>query len=1547
MKAKEKRKFTGADPAMGPIGFTFASIRTAFLGILALFKNPKVLLLTIFIALLQTGLAYLKIFLPENGIVKYASIITFAQGGMYAGLLGAIGGVIGKGFYTWFINTIVFSLFKSKKKTEKVKELKVKGAFGLILAGIGLALITYNFMSGNASIENSVIGVTALMASFRALKQKNGFMIGFLCSFTKGKMTRNAAGFIIKGMIAGFFFGVLSSLKFSGPWCYIAGTGLLFLALITRLGKRRIVVMSGILIYLMGSLLPIYATLNQVTDKWVTVQEAYGIKGDTLSSYVELTNAVSAAPPANMELTLIAVGARYFDESVAIEQQKVIIENGESSSFRVEALFEEFSLNSLVSLHLEPDGYYASSSTAFSAKNSWTNDETEEGNYQTDETAYFSFRHLGAASYQYTNYLEPGKFYMEINIPFGYGDLMGQGQVSSATQILARVDLVKRDMDTGESNNAIGYWELKESLMYMLVPDYYGVVNTVPFNGQYIGDQPSDKITVNVSNTEIVLASRRDYSDGYSEHLYNSIFGQPPTRMNAFDALEISYSQTHSYYDSRTNETTENPNSLGVVGVLPGRRADSFSSKLNADDDMAYPFGADLSQTWFELKDGAFVGNVPPGNVAGEIITLELALGFYEAYDSTQSRVWELPVLAYVYEWKGGVIPPSDDQDDESDDESIDDYWDELANEEETAAISIASGIAGLVGAAAAAAGLSGGSGHSGYIKKDEDGDYVIRDPVTGEERIYVKNKETGYYTNPLSGAEYTEDELYNQVESRSENADVLRQDFELTKQAKAEQRIANQKLSQAQDEVRKDDKLRKIQRDLEKKGEGGDELAAAMAAKLNRINANKNATGSFDPNDLAQFQKTYQRWTNGSIAGNSGLPPAESEWEIFKQGVANTGEEIARGETNKAIALRIAVSLLTGSFVARGVMTAAAAAIGEAGLELAQAGYVLKDYVDKGGNDWKEGAQQAITKTLVGEAIGRTFGFGLGALGKVASKTGQILSKVKAGKYIVDGITNLGEKVGKVLTSNVGDVPKVIKSLAKEATKPAIASKMAKAGATKLANSLDLKTSKPVSNSMEDIVKRTDSPSSKTTKTSSEIKQDGTKTIDQTLSPKDSKVKIDSDKTIQKPKQAIQPKDTPEYKKVSSEVDNSLKQAEARANEKIAKYKDRVSKDLELAKRQAAHIEGGKQGKEAVDKLNQAREKLAKNPDSPELKKEYEKAVENVQKNKHAQKVMNEKDLTSNSTREDFNNTKVKKDAVITMNTNERIAKEFGLDPKSVTNVQATNNMNTSGVGDIKGVAGDSILGKRIKADSKRFSEKDLNLDSLEKKGGDKISVDLDQTYRVEIKKADGTIEVRDLSARKIKQIQNEEVYKEWNDGQLPMKNGEVDHKAVEDFAEEMDYTVLDARSPDAYGSVKDLKQALKSDGSIRDYEDAEAVSRTIQYKSDEWGVKAGNKNSVGNIVGAEGDIAEGIRQGTKQFDSQLVYQVKAINAQGGKIVIPEKLSEGMAVLKQIGHGQGKLSPAEAEAVLKNMGTNTDEILKMNSEQTEIINRLIARRFK
>ena len=111
MKDKQKRRANVPDPTMGPFGFTIASIKSALAGLRALFKNPKMLVLTLVISLIQTVLAYLKLLLPTSELVKYASLITFAQGGMYAGLLGAVGGVIGKGFYTWFINYLVFSAF--------------------------------------------------------------------------------------------------------------------------------------------------------------------------------------------------------------------------------------------------------------------------------------------------------------------------------------------------------------------------------------------------------------------------------------------------------------------------------------------------------------------------------------------------------------------------------------------------------------------------------------------------------------------------------------------------------------------------------------------------------------------------------------------------------------------------------------------------------------------------------------------------------------------------------------------------------------------------------------------------------------------------------------------------------------------------------------------------------------------------------------------------------------------------------------------------------------------------------------------------------------------------------------------------------------------------------------------------------------------------------------------------------------------------------------------------------------------------------------------
>ena len=56
MKVKENKKVSIADPSMGPFGYTIASIKSALAGLGALFKNPKILMLTVFISV-QIGRA--------------------------------------------------------------------------------------------------------------------------------------------------------------------------------------------------------------------------------------------------------------------------------------------------------------------------------------------------------------------------------------------------------------------------------------------------------------------------------------------------------------------------------------------------------------------------------------------------------------------------------------------------------------------------------------------------------------------------------------------------------------------------------------------------------------------------------------------------------------------------------------------------------------------------------------------------------------------------------------------------------------------------------------------------------------------------------------------------------------------------------------------------------------------------------------------------------------------------------------------------------------------------------------------------------------------------------------------------------------------------------------------------------------------------------------------------------------------------------------------------------------------------------------------------
>ena len=81
------------------------------------------------------------------------------------------------------------------------------------------------------------------------------------------------------------------------------------------------------------------------------------------------------------------------------------------------------------------------------------------------------------------------------------------------------------------------------------------------------------------------------------------------------------------------------------------------------------------------------------------------------------------------------------------------------------------------------------------YITRDGDGDLVTRDPATGEQNTYVANGD-GTFTNPLTGATYTETELKDALDSRAQNADLIRRDAAQAQKAVEEQRADNQEES-------------------------------------------------------------------------------------------------------------------------------------------------------------------------------------------------------------------------------------------------------------------------------------------------------------------------------------------------------------------------------------------------------------------------------------------------------------------------------------------------------------------------------------------------------------------------------------------------------------------------------------------------------------------------------------------------------------------------------------------------------------------------------
>jgi hypothetical protein len=201
--------------------------------------------------------------LPALGVnppaVHLLSFLTFAQGGMFGGALGAVGGILGKAVFAYFFSAMILPLLMGKKPFRGMGRglksffpgLAVQSAAmaAQLLLGLGLALVVFNFLSGNAGLINSMAGVVGFFLALRSLWQRGGFFWGLALSVAN-KLSRGrvpsavAVSRVVSGYAAGSALGVALS---AVPWPYhpvtaylpyLAGGALFLIGLILSLAVR-------------------------------------------------------------------------------------------------------------------------------------------------------------------------------------------------------------------------------------------------------------------------------------------------------------------------------------------------------------------------------------------------------------------------------------------------------------------------------------------------------------------------------------------------------------------------------------------------------------------------------------------------------------------------------------------------------------------------------------------------------------------------------------------------------------------------------------------------------------------------------------------------------------------------------------------------------------------------------------------------------------------------------------------------------------------------------------------------------------------------------------------------------------------------------------------------------------------------------------------------------------------------------------------------------------------------------------------------------------
>ncbi|WMJ76995.1 MULTISPECIES: hypothetical protein [unclassified Sedimentibacter] len=331
------------------------------------------------------------------------------------------------------------------------------------------------------------------------------------------------------------------------------------------------------------------------------------------------------------------------------------------------------------------------------------------------------------------------------------------------------------------------------------------------------------------------------------------------------------------------------------------------------------------------------------------------------------------------------------------------------------------------VGTVGAPAPAPAGSGLSRWLRFDGDGDIEATDPVNGQRRTFVKNGD-GTYTDPVSGATYTPEELSEQMEHRADNAGTIRQDEAQFRQNVSEDSQRNQERSDESRQLEKDlqrerqersrkEKVERVATDLGMSGASEKQVIDELKRRMERDEEYRQKM-----NDYAQQRDTAVDILEATVdiadytmaAGEAVVPGGKTVSATYK-GIKNTVSTMAEKGAS------------WGSFT-EGVIkggTEAATTVMDAGIGKAATAFggTVAGEVAEAVNDGGD-----LTDALVKGTVKGTFNAASGAVGDaygdaVGGTYGEMLGKDSTIKKVAETAGKLGE-VGfeKNVTGTIGD---------------------------------------------------------------------------------------------------------------------------------------------------------------------------------------------------------------------------------------------------------------------------------------------------------------------------------------------------------------------------------------------------------------------------------------------------------------------------------------------------------------------------------------------